>query len=148
LADEKPNPRIVIMYLNRCVEKAIAYYADNPDQTLAVILDDEHEYPLFKREMMTQAYGELTKILWQHIETYDQPQWNKYIVRFRAEKGKTKTFRGAYFQNLLRADEKETQAFMTYMQHIGCLRCTSGVRKDFDKNVYSLPLLLLADAFY
>ncbi|MBK9160156.1 MAG: hypothetical protein IPM27_01050 [Nitrosomonadales bacterium] len=54
------TPRVILLYLQKCLENAKAYYRNNPDQQ--ILLNEKGEYPVFLREQMVTAYHDVREL--------------------------------------------------------------------------------------
>ena len=137
LASGNTTPRLIVMYLDKCTEIAREYYRNNPDQE--VTLDENHEYPLFKKIILQSAYLEFRK---EVAESFTQisSAWKESFNLFILKKGKKNKFSYDEINKLLALDQEEARSFIAFLCHSGYLRCENP-RNIHAERKYSIPIL-------
>lgn len=147
LGNNEPTPRILIRFLTLCFDCAKSYYSKNYDEGDNVLLDNG-EYPLIKRPIFEDAYGRLTRETCENIKGFD-PRWKRYIEKLFYIKGKKKTLSYSNIKTMLEIDDdKELNSLVSYLVHIGCLKCVDAKFSNIQKRKYHIPVFLQALDYY
>lgn len=137
------TPRIVLMFMQKCLDQTRDYFSRNPD-TKAITLDASNEYPLILRDSMLKAYGELQNQMWETFANVDA-RWKAAVHHLQQHRDSLSGIKISYAEmvKLIEsdfADEKELQQFLAFLSHIGLLAC-NGNQSDYPKRQYELPIL-------
>jgi hypothetical protein len=147
LSSGNTTPRIILIYLEKCLEQARNYYRNNPDKEIK--LNEKGEYPLFLREFLINAYSELRKSCldtivglnkdWEktaHILMHNRSQSKKFdeISYIEAQK-----IIGKYFENSENIDNNLVNFFAFY-EHAGLFKCKNKNLPP-EKRHYLIPVL-------
>jgi len=137
LASGTTTPRLLVMYLDKCLAVAREYYRNNPDEK--VPLDMNGEYQLFKRTILKNAYAEFQKEVSESFSRISS-LWKSNFERFIEKKGNRSDFTFEDLCRLLGGDREEMKSFLTFMCHIGCLKCHNP-KTSYETRKYALPIL-------
>lgn len=132
------TPRIIVMFVEKCLEKSRMYYQDNPLDK--VLLDGNKEYPLIKRKIAMEGYAEFREVI---CDTFSKisSKWENWFNIFRANKGNKYSFTYKEIKKLLpESDETELNQFLAFLNHIGYLRCHNPHISHSDRT-YISPVL-------
>jgi hypothetical protein len=137
LASGTTTPRLVVMFLDHVLAAAKEYYRGNPDEK--VRLDDNGEYPLFKRNIIKTAYNAFQA---QVIDSFSNVNtaWKPLIDSFMSIKSKKCEYTYLELQKIFGADAEELKRFLAFLCHIGYLKCKNH-RAKHEAREYSLPIL-------
>lgn len=132
------TPRLVVMYLDKCLENIKSYYKNNPaDQSM---LDEQNEYPLIKRAVMEISYKEfqdLAFITFAKVST----KWERYVNLIKAKKGNKFTFSFNELKKMLAIDDiSELNDLLAFLCHIGFFKCTNPASVHEERS-YLLPII-------
>lgn len=147
LGSGNTTPRIIIIYLEKCLEQARNYYRNNPDKR--IILNDKNEYPLFLREFLTEAYLELRKSCLDTMVGLNQ-DWEKPARILMQTKSQSADFIeisytdakkiiGKYLGEDSQIDENLIKFFAFY-EHAGLFGCKNK-NTTSEKRKYLIPIL-------
>lgn len=147
LGSGSTTPRIILIYLEKCLEQARNYYRKNPDKK--VMLNDKGEYPLFLREFLFDAYMELRKSCLDTMVSLNT-DWEKPARILMQHKFQSKdcteiTYMdakktiGKYLGSGQEIDNNLIKFFAFY-EHAGLLKCKNK-NTPADKRQYSIPIL-------
>lgn len=132
------TPRIIIMFLEECMDHVREYYRGNPDIT--VELDDSNEFPLVKRDLITDAYNDVRNDISIAFGKIDS-KWESWYDLFRTRKGAKYTFTYKDMQKIIKTkSESELHRFLAFLSHIGYLQCVNP-NANYPARSYKLPIL-------
>jgi hypothetical protein len=131
------TPRIIVMYLDKCLAQTKSYYKSNPLDKVEI--DQNNEYPLVNRETALSAYKEL-QLLIHETFTRISTKWEQNIKLFRSKKNSKFIFQLDDMKKVSNIDGPELEHFIAFLCHIGYLKCTD-TYKTYDKRTYTLPIL-------
>lgn len=137
LSSGTTTPRLIVMFLDKCLAHAREYYRNNLDEKVS--LDDRGEYPLFKRTILKSAYSEFQKDICETFSSISS-LWRPYFDRFLEKKGKRTTFSYDDLCKLLGGEEEEMKRFLAFLCHIGYLKCNNP-KAFYGARQYTLPIL-------
>lgn len=145
-ANGHTTPRVMLQFLNSCVEKAREYHRNNPDWTVS--LNESGSYPLILRDHVSAAYEDTRNICLntviglsnefkrpaqllmqavsknKHSSVFSSADARRYIGKTLAAKG-----------NL----EERLAHFLAFYEHAGLFRCTN--RADvLSQRTYEIPV--------
>lgn len=143
LGTSNTTPRIVLMFLQKCLDQTRDYFSKNPDTRL-VLLDTNNEYPLILRDCMLRAYEELQNQIWETFANVDA-RWKLAVHHLQQHRDSLSGIKVSYseMKRLIEGDfldEKELQQFLAFLSHIGLLACYGG-QSNYPKRHYELPIL-------
>jgi hypothetical protein len=140
------TPRVILLYLQKCLENAKAYYRNNPDQQIE--LNEKGEYPVFLREQMVAAYHDvrelcLTTILalnrdFEKAATMLIQHMNKSKSYYRISFKDAKKIIGKSISSESSVDEP-LRKFFAFYEHAGLFRCINRALPPEDRE-YDLPI--------
>jgi|GEM_PF-1491646 len=140
------TPRVILLYLQKCLENAKAYYRNNPDQQ--IVLNDKGEYPVFLREQMVAAYNDvrelcLTTILglnreFEKAATMLIQHMNKSKCHDRISFNDAKKIIGKAISSESTVDEP-LRKFFAFYEHAGLFRCINRALPP-ESRAYDLPI--------
>lgn|SRR3990167_9413269 len=134
------TPRIIIMFLEKCLEYVKEYYKSNPDTN--VKLDENKEYPLIIRDKIVTAYSNFQNDIWNTF-TETSSKWKSWFNRLRAKKGNKFYFSYKDIQKVLKigtSEDSELNQFLAFLNHIGHIQC-SNPNLVHSERKYILPIL-------
>lgn len=137
LASGTTTPRLIVMFLEKCIEIAKDYYRNNLDEK--VPLDSNNEYPLFKRKILKLAYEEFQKEMSDSFSKISST-WKPYFDKFITKKGKKVDYKFTEIHKIIGGDIDEVKRFMAFICHIGYLKCHNP-KANAETREYSLPIL-------
>lgn len=137
LASGTTTPRLIIMFLDKCIEIATDYYRNNSDEK--VPLDSNNEYPLFKRRILILAYEEFQKEVSSSFSNISST-WKPYFDKFITKKGKKVDYKFTEIHKVIGGDIDEAKRFIAFMCNIGYLKCHNP-KGDAETRECSLPIL-------
>ncbi len=141
LANGSATPRIMILFLEKLISLSSAYYRDKPGEKIH--LDHNGEYPLFKRDHIVEAYGELQNtMLKMFISCVTNETWRKALHTFLSNRGKKTSFSFRTIMNSTGLDENtDMREFLAFLEHLGVLYCTNRSLKLVQRR-YDIPIIL------
>lgn len=137
LASGTTTPRLLVMFLEKCLGIAREYYRNNPDEK--VLLDTNGEYQLFKRNILKSAYTDFQMEVSESFSMISS-QWKACFDRFVEKRGKRIEYSFDDMCKLLGEEREELQRFLAFMCHIGYLKCRNP-KSSPQKRQYTLPIL-------
>ncbi|SDR51310.1 hypothetical protein SAMN05443245_6891 [Paraburkholderia fungorum] len=149
-ANGHTTPRVMLQFLNSCVEKSKEYYRGNPDQNVS--LNTNGEYPLILREHVTKAYAETREISLKTIiglsEEFKRPAMLLMQTISRSRNIEKFTYADAkkHIGKLLQPKidhgepDQQLQHFLAFYEHAGLFRCTNRAH-PLEQRSYELPLM-------
>ena len=140
------TPRVILLYFQKCLEHAKAYYRDNPDQQID--LNEKGEYPVFLRDQMDAAYKDVRELCLSTIiglnlefemaakmliQQMNNSKRKDHISFKEAKKliGKIISDNGSIDDSLRR--------FFAFYEHAGLFRCVNRADKTENRS-YELPI--------
>ena len=141
LANGSATPRIMILFLEKLISLSSAYYRDKPGEVLH--LDEKGEYPLFKRDHILEAYGNLQDtMLKMFISCVTNDDWRKGLHIFFSKRGKKTSFSFRNIKNTTGIDDdSDVREFLAFLEHLGVLHC-SNRSTTLVQRIYELPIIL------
>ena len=147
LACRQPTPRIILKYLELCIQRTRSYYEENEDEAKNVEQTEAGEYPLIKRVSFEEAYGLLSKAVCGNLISYER-RWSDKLEVLFSSLGSKKILNYKYIKkNLTDMNDEEIHEFINYLTHIGCARCILST-DNIQKNKYEIPILIQARSYY
>ncbi len=137
LASGTTTPRIIVMFLDKCLGMTREYYRNNPDEK--VPLDANGEYQLFKRNILKSAYTEFQKEITESFLMFSSI-WKSNFNKFVEQKGKKIEYSFEDICKILEENKEEVQRFIAFICHIGYLKC-SNPKASPPNRKYLLPVL-------
>lgn len=147
------TPRVIILYLQKCLENAKAYYRNNPDQQIT--LNDKGEYPLFLREHMLSAYNDVRVLCLKTILCLNEDLKNNAILIIRHmnnsrsnEKITFKTAKSLISKNSPQntSTEEMLRRFFAFYEHAGLFSCVDRSLPP-ESRTYELPIFFQKVSF-
>lgn len=142
LANSNATPRIVLIYLDKLLRISESYYAERlfPD----IELNEGGEYPLFMREHILEAYGELQDDISSYISSaVTHPEWKDRIDSLLSGIGRKTQLKFRDLKKLIQYDDNDTDAkeLLAFLEHLGALTCENKSTHLPDRT-YSVPIPL------
>lgn len=141
------TPRVILIYLDKCLEQTRNYYRNNPDKRVS--LNDKKEYPLFLREFLFEAYSELRKSCLNTMVSLNK-DWERPARILMQSKSQSKNYTvinyneakkvvGKYFGE---GDEIDINLvkFFAFYEHAGLFGCKNK-NTPAEKRQYLIPIL-------
>lgn len=138
LATGNTTPRLLVIYLEKCLDGMKSYYRQNPLDT--VELDQYNEYPLMKRELLTTAYKDFQNIV---LNTFAKTSsiWEKHFNYLRSKRGNKYTFQYTDLKKFTMIDgDEDLNNFLAFLCHIGFLICNNSMIPH-NERTYHLPIM-------
>ncbi len=136
LGSGETTPRIMVTFLQECLEQARAYYRANPDEKPEY---NDRGYELFKSKQVLDAYGQLQRKLLRNV-VQDCDEWSNWLEKLVAKRDRN-DFTLKAVQKLIGSDDAvEVGKFVAFLKHIGYLKCANPYA-DPEERRYSLPVL-------
>ena len=142
LANSKATPRAVLIYLDKLLQRTSAYYAEMYHPNIK--LNEQGEYPIFLREHLLAAYGDLQEDLVSYISSaVTHPEWKDRIASLLTNIGRRNSFSFRDLKRLIDYDENDQDAkeLLAFLEHLGVLVCRSKSVHLPDR-MYDIPLIL------
>lgn len=131
------NPRIVLRFLELCIEETTKYYELNSMDIENVKLNKNLHYPLIKRKSILKAYKRLSEETWSERISDDNEKWKSELQKLQAKKGRKEKYYFKEIQSISGLEREECEKFIDY-----CI--FTNVLEKFGKGQYRLPILLKA----
>ena len=138
------NPRLVVMFLNRCLKLSVEIHRKDLSKDLSI--NNDGEYELIKRKAIERAYYEVQNAIWEEAAETDH-KWLSNVRKLNEKKQQSKMTYGHMKSILGFEDENELRSFLSYMTHLGVLTCLNQSDIEHDKRSYELPIVYKM-AFY
>lgn len=138
LATGNTTPRLLVIYLEKCLDGMKSYYRQNPIDM--VELDQYNEYPLMKLELLSAAYRDFQTIV---LNTFAKTSsiWEQHFNYLRTKRGGKFTFQYADLKKFTLIEEDEDlNNFLAFLCHIGFLICNNSMAPHQDRTYY-LPIM-------
>lgn len=116
-------PRLILIFLNKCLEVVNNYYKENPDQ-LPIKQSEYQCFELMKKGFFEEAYAEFKKEIYINFSKLN-PEFENNIMLLKEKLGKKYTFRAKDLKGLLNIEEEEWLYFCSYILHIGLVKRTN-----------------------
>ncbi len=140
LSNGSATPRVLLLFLEKLISLSGAYYRDKPGEEL--YLDEEGEYPLFMRDHILKAYGELQDTMVKmFISCVTKENWRKGLHSLFTRRGKKTFFSRKLIQKYTKLEDEELREFLAFLEHLGVLACLNK-SVNIDQRRYELPILL------
>jgi hypothetical protein len=140
------TPRVILLYLQKCLENTKAYYQNNP--VAEIPINEKGEYPVFLRDQLSEAYTDLRTLCactilglnkkyeragFLLIQKISSIKNCTHISYAEAEKiiGKTLSFSGD--------TSVELYQFFAFYEHAGLFKCKNKALQA-SKREYELPI--------
>ncbi len=137
------SPRNILYFLKQVNNLAIDYYEHNPDH-IVYLKEYNHsfEWPLYLKNFIHKAYVLASMDFIKNISKTDD-KWTRYFSVFLNSRGKKTTFDYLWMKQKLKdVSEEDTEAFFSYLEHIGFLKITHH-NIDCKKRKYVLPIIYM-----
>lgn len=142
LANARTTPRALLIYLDKLIHISDAYYAERLYPKIP--LNEDGEYPLFLREHIQKAYGELQIELSAYISSsVTHPEWKDRISSLMSNVGNRSSFSFRDLKRLIRYDDSDQDAkeLLAFLEHLGVLHCLNKSVHLPDRR-YEIPIIL------
>lgn len=134
------TPRLIIMFIEKCLECAKNYYRENPD--IKIELDENSEFPLIKKDCVYSAYALFCKELWKAFNKNIPYIWKPFFDVLQAKKGAKHKFQYKDLEKILNFnDPEQLRQFIAFLCHVGLFECQNPFAGLPDR-VYALPIAL------
>ena len=139
------TPRVVLSYLQKCLEHAKAYYRKNPNQSLSS--NEKGEFPLFLRDHLSEAYTDIRLLSLQTVVGL-HPDWNRPAVALLQFMNKSRNPDQIAFKDARKHISKMLDPggsaeiliqFFAFYEHVGLFKCTNRTQRPEERN-YHLPI--------
>ena len=135
------TPRIVIMFIEKCLECTRNYYKDNPDVKV-VALDERNEYPLVTNRCISFSYDQFREGLLDSFYLNIPNLWKQFFSSLRAKSSAKFKFQFKELEKILRFnDTEQLRQFIAFLCHMGVLENTNPSDILSERN-YVLPIVL------
>ncbi len=132
------SPRNVLSFLKQVNSLAIVYYDQNPHVNIS--LNENNEYPLYKRNFIYEAYQNIVKELIKIIAKTEN-KWTKYFHLFLENRGNKEVFDYNWLKNKIKFDHDDDYiSFLAYLEYIGFLQLKKN-HENPKKRIYTLPII-------
>lgn len=133
------TPRLIILYLEKCMSLTRLYYRENPDIELE--LDSNNEFPLIKIEFIAEAYFDLQNEIWGIFSKNCSSKWRIWFETFRKKRENKFSFNYNHLKKIISPeDEKDFREFLAFLSHLGLINCTN-TSPDYSERRYLLPII-------
>lgn len=140
------TPRVILLYLQKCLENAKAYYRNNTDQQ--ILLNNKGEYPVFLREQMVSAYNDVRELCLLTILGLNR-EFEKSATMLIQHMNKAKCHDQISFKEAKKAIGKSLASdipldetlrkFFAFYEHAGLFRCLNRALPP-ENRAYDLPI--------
>lgn len=141
------TPRVLIIFLQKCLENSRAYYRNNFD--IDVFKNEKDEYPLFLREHISNAYDDI-RVLCLTTVLGLNGDFQKPATALLQYMNKTKSFEKISFNEAkkilfksspeLFKDDNDIRRFFAFYEHSGLFKCSNRMQES-GVRFYELPIL-------
>jgi hypothetical protein len=131
------NPRLVISFLNKCMEKTVAKIRSN--LVKEVQLNTMSEYELFKKCIVKTSYALVQDDAWREVVETSK-QWKADIKRMARYKLQG-PMSYSYLKEKSELDDDKLELLLKFLSHLGVLRCHNPDERASDKREYELPIV-------
>jgi len=143
LANSKATPRAMLIFLDKLIEISTAYYAERLFPSIE--LNEENEYPLFLKDHIVTAYGQLQDDLKEYYiaSSVTHPEWKDRISSLLSNIGRKKEFSFRELRKLIKYNDQDQDAkeLLAFLEHLGVLMCNNKSVHLPDRS-YAIPILL------
>lgn len=144
-ANGQTTPRVILLYLQKCLELARNYYRSNPEEF--IVQNSHGEYPVFLREHLSEAYDETRQLALQTIIGLNY-KWSRAATLLMQAIAKSKTpdrisymdARKAIGSSVSTSDPKDLVNFFAFYEHAGLFRCINRTQV-LEARAYEIPVL-------
>lgn len=142
LANSKVTPRAIVIYLRKLLDTSKSYYRRRNFPNIE--LNSDGEYPLFCKDHLLGAYGDLQTEMLQYISSaVTHPEWVARIDSLLTSIGRRTRVSFRDLRRILDYEDSDTDAkeLMAFLEHLGVLKCDNKSVHLPDRS-YELPVLL------
>ena len=142
------TPRVILLYLQKCLENTKSYYRNNSDKQISI--NDKGEYPVFLREQMSSAYQEVRELCLKTILALNR-DFEKPAIMLIKHMNKSKSYGQISFKDAKKVLGKSIapatqlddalRRFFAFYEHAGLFRCVNRAQPPDLRN-YELPIFL------
>lgn len=144
-ANGNTTPRVILLYLQKCLEIARNYYRSNPEEH--ILINEKSEYPVFLREHLSEAYDEVRLLALQTVLGLNY-QWSRSATILMQAIARSKTPNSISFRDAKKAigtsigedEAKDLTNFFAFYEHAGLFRCVNRTQ-ILEARKYELPIL-------
>lgn len=144
-ANGNTTPRVILLYLQKCLEVARNYYRSNPEEHITI--NEKGEYPVFLREHLLEAYEDVRTLALHTILGLNY-QWSRPATILMQAIAKSKTPDSISFKEAKKAigssigeeDFKDLTNFFAFYEHAGLFKCANRTQV-LEARKYDLPIL-------
>ena len=141
---DHPNPRLMLMFLNKVFELANRYYYKNSDLRM-LSENSEHEYELILNDHINEAYQSIQNSSRKTIANLNS-NWKRYIEHFFSTLEEPIKCSGFTIEDIKQRiqcdfDENELRRFIAFFSHAG-LFIPENPHVSLESRKFGLPLLL------
>lgn len=138
------TPRIILLYMQKCLEIARNYYSNNPAD--AILQNELGEYPIFLRDHLSEAYQEIRQLALQTILGLNH-QWSRPATLLMQSIARSKnvteiSFRDAkkiIGKSMSKGEPAELANFFAFYEHAGLFYCCNRTL-EVENRAYSIPI--------
>lgn len=142
------TPRVILSYLQKCLENAKSYYRKNPVQSFN--LNNKGEYPIFLRDHLSDAYADIRLLCLKTVVDL-HPEWSRAAIALLQTIQNSKTPDQISFKEARKhlvkalsstsssAKEDSLIQFFAFYEHVGLFKCTNRAQKP-EERTYQLPI--------
>lgn len=141
------TPRVILMFLQQCLENTRNYYRDNPDYSVA--LNERGEYALFLRDSIQDAYGDLRRSCLTTMVGLNR-NWEKGARALMQNRSTQNKCDEVCFRDAIKVvskhfppdvkTEDELIRFFAFYEHAGLFGCKNR-NVPSELRSYSIPIL-------
>lgn len=146
LGGQGPNPRLVMLFLQRVFEEAAEYYSRNPDKK-SLPGNPVGEYELVLNDHVMAGYRRTQQLARQTLAGLSAV-WTRKIERLFTLLRRPVDCEGMSLDDVRQAtswdaDEDELRRFVAFFSHVGLLEEeTRGSGRQYGERTYCLPIVL------
>lgn len=132
-------PRLILIFLEKCLSVAVNYYNENPDQ-LPIQLNENNCYEIIKRGFFDKAYSEFKNEIFLNFAKLNS-EFEEKILLLKDKIGNRYTFRARELKGLLDIKEDiDLKHFCSYLLHIGLVKLTN-TTSSIDDMKFEMPIM-------
>lgn len=136
LGTGETTPRLILTFIQECLSACRVYYRSNPDET--VELDERGEYPLFKTQVVQDAYTAFRRAALANV-VQSSGEWESSLSQLIARRDRHQ-LSASYIRESLGMGSEQAHQFLAFLTHVGYVSCLNPYAPH-DERRYSIPVI-------
>jgi hypothetical protein len=142
LADERTTPRVIQLFMSKSFSISLDYHKKNDILTNEIKVNDNHKYPIIKREAIRRAYVWFQSFMWDNIlNNTGSEKWKTHIAKIRKSINNNLVLTYGDIRKILgKIENDELTQLLAYLCHVRILKC-SDPKLEYYSREYTIPVV-------